>query len=614
VTAMHRMPFGAEVRDDGVRFRLWAPAAPAVRLRVQLDGRWDTVSMRAMDEGWFEAVHAGAGPGTRYCFRLPDDVDVPDPASRWQPLDVHGPSQVVDARGYAWRSNDWRGRCWPDAVIYELHVGTFTSQGTFDGVCAKLDHLAALGVTALELMPVADFPGRWNWGYDGVLPYAPDATYGTPDDLRRLVDEAHLRGLMVLLDVVYNHFGPDGNYLHSYAPSFFTDRVRTPWGDAIDFSVPAVREYFIHNALYWLEEFRFDGLRLDAVHAIADHSSPNVLDELADRVRARFADERKVHLVLENDDNAAHHLARDEHGRPRRYTAQWNDDLHHALHVLATGERDGYYADYASRPADHLLRCLSEGFAWQGEVSEYRGARRRGEPSAHLPADAFVSFTQNHDQVGNRAFGERLAALAPEPARCAVAALVLLAPAPPLLFMGEEWGAVQPFLYFCDFPDELAAKVREGRAREFAAFERFGEGCAADAIPDPTADSAYEDSVLDWSRRLGAPHAQCLERYRQLLALRREWLAPRLRAGPCGSIAARRFAHAGLHVIWRLGDGSRLTLLANLHEDRADGPPDVPAAPVLYSTHARSPGSATALAPWEVCWWLEQPENAEQTP
>ena len=341
----------------GVRFRLWAPEAPVLALVLQGAQGEQILPMMRTHNDWFDIVARDAEPGCRYGFQLGDGLRVPDPASRYQPEDVHGLSEVIDPNAYLWKDEAWRGRPWAEAVIYELHVGTFTRAGTFRAAIEKFDHLAGLGVTAIELMPVADFPGRRNWGYDGVLPFAPDASYGRPEDLKALVDAAHARGLMVFLDVVYNHFGPEGNYLHRYAPQFFSERHRTPWGAAINFDGAGsrtVRDFFIHNALFWLEEYHFDGLRLDAVHAISDDARPDILEELATAVHAGPGRERHVHLVLENDHNAAHYLERDGAGRPRHYVAQWNDDVHHALHVIVTGEREGYYADYADAPLRHL--------------------------------------------------------------------------------------------------------------------------------------------------------------------------------------------------------------------------------------------------------------------
>jgi malto-oligosyltrehalose trehalohydrolase len=548
----HRLPFGAELVEGGVRFRLWAPKLDAVRLAIE-DG--PELAMAAAAEGWFELTTGAARAGTRYRYRV-GDLLVPDPASRRQPQDVHGPSEVVDPAGYEWRDGDWRGRPWEETVLYELHVGAFSATHDFAGVARRLDHLAGLGITAVELMPVNEFPGARNWGYDGVLPFAPEATYGAPDDLKRLVDACHARGLSLFLDVVYNHFGPDGNYLGPYA-RFFTDRHQTPWGDALDFDGPnagPVRDFFIENALYWLEEFNVDGLRLDAVHAIRDESAPDIVTEIAATVRARVG-HRPVHLVLENDDNRARYLA------PGLHTAQWDDDIHHALHVLIAGETGGYYADYADRPADHLGRALAEGFAYQGEPSPYRDGTPRGEPSAHLPPAAFVAFSQNHDQVGNSAFGTRLAALAPADAVAAGAAIVALAPEVPMLFMGEEWAAEQPFLYFVDFDPALGAAVREGRRKEFARFPEFADPAARARIPDPTAAATFERSVLDWSALERPAHRAALDRTRALLALRRREIVPRLPGARSGTW--RRLGDKAVEVRWRMGDGAMLTLVAN---------------------------------------------------
>ncbi len=485
----HELPFGAEITSEGVRFRLWAPKAERVALRLHGTGE---LPMTRDDGGWHHLTTAAARAGSLYQYLIGGQA-VPDPASRYQPEDVHGPSEVVDPGTYDWRDATWPGRRWEEIVLYELHAGSFSESGDFAGIARHLDHLVDLGVTAIELMPVADFPGGRNWGYDGVLPFAPDSRYGRPEELKRLIDQSHARGLAVFLDVVYNHFGPDGNYLHLYAPDFFTERHKTPWGAAINFdgdTARPVRDFFIENALYWLEEFHFDGLRFDAVHAILDDSRRHILTELAETVRARLGAGRPIHLVLENDKNQARLLG------PRLFTAQWDDDIHHALRVLTTGEIEGYYADYAERPAERLGRALAEGFAYQGDLSAYRG-EARGEPSAGLPPTAFVSFIQNHDQVGNNAFGTRLARLAaPEIIRIA-AAIYLLSPQIPMLFMGEEWGAEQPFAFFCDFGPELAEAVRQGRRREFAKFPAFRDAAARARIPDPCAATTFASAVLD---------------------------------------------------------------------------------------------------------------------
>lgn len=564
------------------------------------------------DCGWHRLRSAEARAGALYQFRIDGELAVPDPASRFQPRDVHGPSEVIDPAAYAWLDAGWRGRPWRETVLYELHVGTFTPEGTYDGVVSKLDHLAKLGVTALELMPLSEAPGARNWGYDGVLPFAPEHRYGRPEALKRLVDAAHARGLMVFLDVVYNHFGPEGNYLHRYAPQFFTDRHATPWGAAIDFDGPdsgPVRDYFIHNALYWLEEFHLDGLRLDAVHAIHDDSARHILDELADTVRAALPAERHIHLVLENDNNAARYLERDEAGRPHLYTAQWNDDIHHVLHVALTGETGGYYEDYAEAPARQLGRALAEGFAYQGEPSPHRGGRERGAPSAHLPPLAFVSFLQNHDQVGNRALGERIGQLVPDTALRAAIATILLAPSPPLLFMGEEWNAPEPFPFFCDFGPDLAEAVGDGRRREFARFPEFADPEACARIPDPLAAETYESTKLDWSKLTEHSHAEWLAFYRALLEIRRREIVPRLDRFD----SATWHAHGAktVEACWIVERGAVLRGIFSLSPFVVDGLDLAPTGRPLFST---APAAAAArplrtLPPWFAAWYLDPPRH-----
>jgi maltooligosyltrehalose trehalohydrolase len=578
----HELPFGVEIVGAGVRFRLWAPKAATVDLEL---GGANRLALAREDGGWFGLTTTAAGTGSRYRY-IVDGQNVPDPAARYQPEDVHGRSEVIDPTGYDWHDQDWRGRAWEEISLYELHTGTFSPGGDFTGVQRHLDHLTRLGVTAIELMPVADFPGRRNWGYDGVLLFAPDASYGRPDELKRLVEACHERGLAVLLDVVYNHFGPEGNYLHLYAPDFFTGRHQTPWGAAINFACPEVRRFYVENALYWLEEYHFDGLRFDAVHAIVDDSPRHILTEIAETVRQRCDADRAIHLVLENDNNEARRL---EAGL---FTAQWNDDVHHALRVLTTGETNGYYADYADAPAERLGRALAEGFAYQGEVSRRRRARR-GDPSAQLPATSFVSFVQNHDQVGNNAFGTRLVRLASPDAVRVAAAICLLSPQIPLIFMGEEWGAVQPFTYFCDFEPDLAEKVRAGRRREFADFHDFRRGVAD--IPDPCAEATFAAAVLDWHAPERSPHSEWLLWYRRMLALRAQEIAPRL-AGMPGN--AGRWCVSDdrlLRVDWRLGGGARLTLLANFDGDEVALREPV-AGRLLYASGAAPGGSVPALS------------------
>jgi malto-oligosyltrehalose trehalohydrolase len=545
---VHAMPFGAEpVPGGGVRFRLWAPAANTVDL--VFDNR--SKPMEKAADGWFQLIEPSARAGTLYRYRINGGQLVPDPASRFQPQDAEGPSEVIDAGAFAWDDLDWKGRPWEEAVIYELHVGSFTPGGNYGSIIPKLQHLKDVGITAIELMPLADFAGRRNWGYDGVLLFAPDSTYGRPDDLKALVQAAHKAGLMILLDVVYNHFGPKGNFLSLYAPQFFTDRYRTPWGAAINFDGPAskwVRQYFIHNALYWLEEYGFDGLRFDAVHAIMDRSPKHLLDEIAFEAQRKIGSKRKIHLILENDANQARFLGKG------KYTAQWNDDSHHAYHVLATGETDGYYVAYADAPARHLARCLAEGFAFQGEISEFT-KEKRGEPSAHLPPTAFVDFMQNHDQIGNRAFGERLLALSDKKKLKALTAILLLAPSPPMLFMGEEWGCRQPFLFFCDFEGELGDAVRKGRREEFARFAAFRDPAARERIPDPLAGATFTQCVLRWDEIDEDWLAFC----KDLLSARRKGIfALKAKPGRYEMLAERVFS-----VLWPLEGGGVLRLLAN---------------------------------------------------
>jgi len=528
------MNFGATyLGDNRTRFRLWAPGEQ--RVAVEIDGQ--SLPMAPQPDGWFEA-QAPCGPGAAYLYRLASGQAVPDPASRGQATDVHGPSLVVDPGAYRWRHPGWIGRPWPETVLYELHVGTY---GGFAGVEADLDRLAGLGITAVELMPVSDFPGTRNWGYDGVLPFAPDRAYGTPDELRALIDAAHERRLMVFLDVVYNHFGPDGNYLGLYAPQFFRQDVKTPWGAAIDFRQPPVRRYFIENALYWLTEYRFDGLRFDAVHAIGDQQW---LDEMAAEIR-RAVVGRHVHLVLEHDGNEADHL---RHG----YDGQWNDDAHHVLHVLLTGESDGYYSDYATAPSQKLARCLAEGFVYQGEPSPHRKGETRGTPSADLPPTAFVLFLQNHDQIGNRPLGDRLTTLAHPDALRAAVTLLLLAPNIPLLFMGEERMSRAPFQFFTDFHGDLATAVREGRRKEFASFTRF----SGEDIPDPNAVETFERSKV--------PPMGDDSFHRALLKVREREIVPRL-AG-ARTIEATPIGDAAVTARWRMGDGAVLSMAVNFGE------------------------------------------------
>lgn len=588
----HRMPFGAQITDGGVQFSLWAPSAGTVNLHVG-DRR---LTMTPEKGGWHRLTCPGVAAGALYRFSIDGDLEIPDPASRFQPSDVEGPSMVVDPDAFAWSDGDWNGRPWEETVLYEAHVGTATPEGTFAALAGKLDYLRDLGVTALELLPIADFPGDRGWGYDGVLHYAPDHAYGSPDDLKRLVDEAHRHGIMVFLDVVYNHFGPSGNYLPVYAQSFFTERHQTLWGAGIAYDGEAahvVRDYFIHNALYWLEEYHFDGLRFDAVHAIADDSDTHFIADLAERIRASLP-ERRIHLVLENNANEVRWLERDDSQSPLLHTAQWNDDIHHAWHRLLTGEIEGYYADY-EEPVRHLGRCLAEGFAYQGEVSAHDGIAR-GEPSAHLPPSAFVAFLQNHDQIGNRAFGERIGALA-EPAKLSLArAGLLLSPQIPLLFMGEEWNASTPFQYFVDFADpELSTAIRDGRRREFAGFGAFADEAAQDSIPDPTSERTFAQSRLDWSEIEQVGHKEVLAETRTLLRIRRETITP-VATSTFEGAAWEWPAPEAIDVRWRFAAGS-VRFMANFGQQEmrfGRSPGDT----VVWASRDVALGDEINLASW----------------
>jgi maltooligosyltrehalose trehalohydrolase len=597
---VHELPFGAQALGGGrVRFQLWAPSVAGVTVEVEGGAE---LPLSPREGGWFEGVADAVAPGALYRYRLPDGRMVADPASRAQPLGAEGPSQIVDPALYAWSVPDWRGRPWEETVLYELHVGAFTPEGTFRAALERLDHLAALGVTAVELMPVAEAAGQRGWGYDGVFPFAPHHAYGTPEDLKALVDGCHARGLSILLDVVYNHFGPRGNYLPVYAAPFFTYRHHTPWGAGLNYDgADPVRAFAVHNALYWLEEFRFDGLRLDAVHAIADDRRPDILEELAATVRARIGGDRHVHLVLENDFNAASRLARDGDGRPRFYDAQWNDDLHHAAHTLATGEEEGYYADYTDDPVGHMARALAEGFAYQGEASVHRGGESRGETSAHLPAAAFVNFLQNHDQIGNRALGERLTRLAPPRRIEALLGAVLLAPAIPLLFMGEEWGETTNFVFFCDYDGDLASAVREGRRAEFAAFQAFADPVLRERIPDPNTVEAFLTSKLDWTSIKSDLHEMRLTFVRNALHARRTEVIPRLRGMKSNGLVVER--RGGMVTIeWRLGDGSVLSLIANFGGEVFLDPP-WPKGRLLFASAPVEP-TEKRLPGWTTVWFL----------
>jgi malto-oligosyltrehalose trehalohydrolase len=606
---MHDMRFGARVHNGGATFNIWAPSAESLKLCLyQHGGNGEKiVEMQRAEDSWWTSTVDGVTAGQQYHY-IVGDLRVPDPAARYQAADVHGPSVVVDPEQFKWTDANWRGRHWEEAVLYELHVGTFTKAGTFRAVMEKLDYLKGLGVTAIELMPISDFPGSRNWGYDGVLHFAPANSYGTPDDLKALVDACHQRDLMIFLDVVYNHFGPEGNYLYVHSKPFFTEKYKTPWGAAIDFEGEhrtTVRQFFIENSVYWLNEFHFDGLRFDAVHAIYDQSEEKFLEQLAESIHAAVAPGRQVHLVLENDDNNSHLLKRNKY-----FDAQWNDDYHHCAHVLATGEETGYYSDYAqstsfASPVEHFARVLAEGFAYQGEPSLYRTGEKRGTRSAHLPATAYVSFLQNHDQIGNRAFGDRIAKLATDERLRALTAITLLAPQVPMLFMGEEWASQTPFLFFCDFGAELSPLVAQGRREEFAKFPEFQDETKREKIPDPTSEQTYARSVLDWSERERENNSSHFQFVRTLLEIRFGEIVPRLHAIRAGA-SWRKISENAIEVRWPLGP-NELILTANLGETPVKA--QLEEAKVIFTTGV-SPAPTEELSPWCVIWQIK--ENAKQ--
>lgn len=506
---------GALISGNSGTFIVWAPFAQSMAVKI-ISPPGQLVAMEQEGSGYWKAVVSGLAPGSRYYYRLDDDRDRPDPASHFQPEGVHGPSQVVDHAAFCWTDRDWRGIPPASMIIYELHTGTFTPEGTFEAVIARLKDLKELGVNAVELMPVAQFPGARNWGYDGAYPYAVQNSYGGPEGLKRLVNACHIQGIAVVLDVVYNHLGPEGNYLWDYGP-YFTDRYCTPWGRAINFDGPysdEVRSYFIGNALHWITDFHIDALRIDAIHGIFDFSAKHVLRELGEAVHADAASRsRNGFVILESDLNDVRFIAPVEAGG-YGLDAQWNDDFHHALHTLITGERTGYYEDFGK--IEQMEKALREGFVYSGEFSRFR-KRRHGNDSRGQPPHRFVVFSQNHDQVGNRMLGERLSKLAGFEALKLAAAAVILSPNIPLFFMGEEYGEVAPFRYFVSHGDkDLVEAVRKGRGEEFKDFSWAGEP------PDPQAEETFRMSKLDWSRRDLGHHHVLLRFYKSLVKFRRE--------------------------------------------------------------------------------------------
>lgn len=599
----HKMRFGAEVRNGSTRFKIWAPQCKTIKLKLR--GRRSLIELDAVGDGWHRIDVEGVGAGTLYKYVLPDGTAIPDPTSRHQPEGIHGFSEVIDPRDFVWTDRDWRGRPWEEAIIYELHVGTFTEQGTFAAAASRLDHLLDLGVTAVQIMPVAEFYGRFNWGYDGAMWFAPSSNYGRPEDLKAFVDAAHRRSMMVFLDVVYNHFGPHGNYLPAIAP-IFTKKHESPWGEAINFDGPGaevVRELVVENALYWTSEFNFDGLRFDAIHTIADEAPTHILEVLAARIRASRP-HRYTHLIVENSDNQEVWLRRNSGSEPVHYTAQWNDDVHHLLHAAATGENTGYYADFDNfeERSGMLGRALAEGFAYQGEMKPHEGMKR-GEPSGGLPATAFVVYMQDHDQVGNRVKGDRITRIAHDDAVKALTAIYLLSPQIPMLFQGEEWASTRPFPFFSDVPVELRDAVRKGRQEELKSTPEHEDPDKPDIdeAVDPTSAKTFASAKLDWSSVKKEPHRSWLQHYRSLIDVRKAEIVPRL-LGQNGF--AGQFELLGVKsvlVTWRMGDGSSLRLYANLAEETQEDVPPVLGRRLFLQGFVEE----RRLGPWTVLWTIE---------
>ena len=520
-------PGAFPVDGDSTRFCVWAPEKQRLEVVLEADGR--AIPMEAVPNGFFEVTAQGVGPGDRYRIRV-DGSDFPDPASRFQPEGVHEPSEVVDTNAFEWSDADWTGIPLEQLVIYELHVGTFSPEGSYDGVRKRLPFLRDLGINAIELMPLADFPGRWNWGYDPASFYAPSRNYGRPEDLQRLVDDAHGMGMAVILDVIYNHFGPDGSYAPAFAP-FFTDKHETPWGKAVnldDEHSEGVRHFFIDNALYWMGDFHIDGLRLDATHALIDDGPRHFLAEFAERVE-RFDTRFKRHLIAEDHRNLNTLL------QPLRegglgMDAVWADDIHHLLRNRTAGDSEGYYGAFVNATTEDIALTINTGWHYRGQTAPNTGEPRGTHPEG-IPSKRFVYFIQNHDQVGNRPLGDRLTEDIPLHTYRALSALLLFVPQPPMLFMGQEWAATTPFLFFTDHHDELGRAVTEGRRTEFSDFEGFGG-----TVPDPQDPDTFERSRLDWDEITRSPHSETLQMYRDLLELRKSSHGEALAEAPSGDV------------------------------------------------------------------------------
>jgi maltooligosyltrehalose trehalohydrolase len=600
-----RLQLGARPCKDGISFRVWAPKRKDVEVVLEENGR--RVDLTREDGGYFSALVPGLGPGCRYRYRLDGTEVAPDPCSRFQPDGPHGPSLVVDPDRYAWSDEKWRGVRLNGQIIYELHVGAFTREGTFDAAAEKLPQLSEPGITLLEIMPVAECPGRWNWGYDGVDLFAPSHNYGDYEALKRFVDRAHSLGLGVILDVVYNHVGADGNYLNCFSDDYFTDRYENDWGAAINFDGPhsdGVREFFIQNGCYWISEFHLDGLRLDATQDIHDGGPVHVLAELSRRTRS-VAGERQIILIAENEPQDVQCITPIERGG-YGLDGMWNDDFHHTSRVALTGLREAYFTDYQGTPQE-FLSCVKRGFLFQGQHYQWQ-KKRRGSRVTDEPASAFVCYLQNHDQTANCIEGKRLGALAHPGAYRALTALLLLAPETPLLFMGQEFAASASWLFFADQKPELAKIVLNGRKEFLSQFPSYGSPEAQQTVPDPAADSTFTMCKLDWGER--ESHAQDYALHRDLLRLRREdaVLARQSREDLDGAVLAE-----GAFLLRFFGGelGDRL-LLINLGPQRrleTLGEPLLAALPqatwhLLWCSNARRYGGPGIMNPYQDGQWI----------
>ncbi len=586
----HTISLGAQVVEEGVQFRVWAPKAKRVEVLLESG---QTQSMRRDDgPGYFTGIASDARPGMTYRYRLDGDKDFPDPCSRFQPEGPHGPSQIVNPSAHRWRDHDWPGVQMAGQVIYELHLGAFTEEGTFDAAIREFDALKRLGITLLEIMPIAEFPGRWNWGYDGVCLFAPSHTYGDYDAFKRFVDSAHEKGLGVILDVVYNHFGPDGNYLSVFSDDYVTDRYPNEWGQALNFDGPGsegMREFVVQNAGYWIEEFHLDGLRIDATHAIHDAGDQHILADLSVEAR-RIAGRRSIVLIAESEAQEIRAVRPVEQGG-WGLDAIWCDDFHHVCRVAATGRREAYYTDYLGTPQE-LVSAVKRGFLYQGQRYHWQG-KARGTMVGQEPASSFVFYIQNHDQIGNSLMGNRLHMLTSPGRYRAMTALCLLAPQTPMLFMGQEFASSSPFLFFVDFAgQDLGPKVRKGRLEFLSQFPTFASEDAQVSMLDPNDPTAFERSKLDWSER--HEHASVYRLHCDLLRLRREDLVLSTQARDCldGAVlgshafAIRYFEEAGLDRLLIVNLGADLHL--------------VPAPEPLLAPH---PGGY-----WDLVWSSNHPQ------